>query len=431
MSSSPAPAGESAVVDDPIRVMIVDDSVFIRGILSNWLSEAADLKVVATHANGRRAVDDVLKSLPDVIILDLEMPEMDGLTALPLILEKKPNTVVLVASTLTRRGAEVSMKAMSLGAADYVPKPDAGRGISAAEEFRRDLTAKVRSLGQRVRRRGSLPRVTAHPAPAAAAPGAARPAAERPHAERAVPERPPVERPHAERTPAERPSAERPHAERPAAVSSLLARPKVNDKRRPYSMAPVGLLAVGSSTGGPQALTRLFTDIGPNIGSVPVVIVQHMPATFTAILAEHVGRAAGRPAAEGVDGEVLKPGHIYIAPGGKHMLIEKVGSDKVIRLNDGPPVNFCKPAVDPMFDAVSEIYGRNVLALVLTGMGSDGAKGAGRIADAGGSVIAQDEETSVVWGMPGATVQLGNASEVLSIGEIGRKVSRLLTGGRP
>ncbi|WP_210324116.1 protein-glutamate methylesterase/protein-glutamine glutaminase [Azorhizobium oxalatiphilum] len=403
--SSPAPAGEPAHVEDPIRVMIVDDSVFIRGILSNWLSESADLRVVATHANGRRAVDDVLKSQPDVIILDLEMPEMDGLTALPLILEKKPNTVVLVASTLTRRGAEVSMKAMSLGAADYVPKPDAGRGISAADEFRRDLTAKVRSLGQRVRRRGGLPRVTAAAAAAAHAAPAAAPASVRPVAERSA-------------------------VERAAPATSALLQKKVNDKRRPYSMAPVSILAVGSSTGGPQALTRLFTDIGPNIGSVPVVIVQHMPATFTAILAEHVGRAAGRPAAEGVDGEVLKPGHIYIAPGGKHMLLEKVGADKVIRLNDGPPVNFCKPAVDPMFDTVAELYGRNVLSVVLTGMGSDGAKGAGRIADAGGSVIAQDEETSVVWGMPGATVQLGNASEVLSIGEIGRKVSRLLTGGR-
>lgn len=410
--STSAPSADTGAVEDPIRVMIVDDSVFIRGILSNWLGESPDLRVVATHANGRRAVDDVQKSLPDVVILDLEMPEMDGLTALPLILEKKPNTVVLVASTLTRRGAEVSLKAMSLGAADYVPKPDAGRGISAADEFRRDLTAKVRSLGQRVRRRGSLPRVMA----AAAASAAAAPAATPATAGAAAP------------APA-RPAAPAAGAA-PAAPVSAFAKPKVNDKRRPYSMSPVTVLAVGSSTGGPQALTRLFTDIGPSIANVPVVIVQHMPATFTAILAEHVGRAAGRPAAEGVDGEVVKPGHIYIAPGGKHMVLEKSGNDKVIRLHDGPPVNFCKPAVDPMFDTVSEIYGRNALAVVLTGMGSDGAKGAGRIADAGGSVIAQDEETSVVWGMPGATVQMGNASEVLSIADIGRKVSRLLTGGR-
>ncbi len=427
MTLTPAATGDPGLADDPIRVMIVDDSVFIRGILSNWLSESSDFKVVATHANGRRAVDDVMKSLPDVIILDLEMPEMDGLTALPLILEKKPNTIVLVASTLTRRGAEVSLKALNLGAADYVPKPDAGRGISAADDFRRDLTAKVRSLGVRVRRKGALPRVFA------ASPGTAAPHPAAPHPV-ATPQpqgaggSATIVRPSA--TPAAPvASAHSAHAAA-AAPASVFAKPKPTDKRRPFSMAPVSILAIGSSTGGPQALTRLFTDIGPSLSGVPVVIAQHMPATFTAILAEHVGRAAGRPAAEGQDGEVLKAGHIYIAPGGKHMLVEKSGNDKIIRLSDGPAVNYCKPAVDPLFDTLAELYGRGVLSVVLTGMGSDGAKGAGRIADAGGSVIAQDEETSVVWGMPGATVQLGNASEVLSITEIGRKVARLLTGGR-
>ncbi len=414
MTLTPAATGDPGLADDPIRVMIVDDSVFIRGILSNWLSESPDFKVVATHANGRRAVDDVMKSMPDVIILDLEMPEMDGLTALPLILEKKPNTIVLVASTLTRRGAEVSLKALNLGAADYVPKPDAGRGISAADDFRRDLTAKVRSLGVRVRRKGALPRVFAASATQVSAPPA-------PGATSGAT----IVRPSAP------PAAAAPHvASAPAAPVSAFTKPKPTEKRRPFSMAPVSILAIGSSTGGPQALTRLFTDIGPSLSGVPVVIAQHMPATFTAILAEHVGRAAGRPAAEGQDGEVIKAGHIYIAPGGKHMLVEKSGNDKIIRLSDGPAVNYCKPAVDPLFDTLAEIYGRGVLSVVLTGMGSDGAKGAGRIADAGGSVIAQDEETSVVWGMPGATVQLGNASEVLSITEIGRKVARLLTGGR-
>lgn len=424
MTLTPAATGDPGLVDDPIRVMIVDDSVFIRGILSNWLSESPDFKVVATHANGRRAVDDVMKSLPDVIILDLEMPEMDGLTALPLILEKKPNTIVLVASTLTRRGAEVSLKALNLGAADYVPKPDAGRGISAADDFRRDLTAKVRSLGLRVRRKGALPRVFAASAtPTSATPTSATPASA-PSATGATAGAT-IVRPSA----ASAATASHAAAASPAPVSAFV-KPKPTDKRRPFSMAPVSILAIGSSTGGPQALTRLFTDIGPSLSGVPVVIAQHMPATFTAILAEHVGRAAGRPAAEGQDGEVLKAGHIYIAPGGKHMLVEKSGNDKIIRLSDGPAVNYCKPAVDPLFDTLAELYGRGVLSVVLTGMGSDGAKGAGRIADAGGSVIAQDEETSVVWGMPGATVQLGNASEVLSITEIGRKVVRLLTGGR-
>jgi two-component system chemotaxis response regulator CheB len=202
------------------------------------------------------------------------------------------------------------------------------------------------------------------------------------------------------------------------------------EKMRPYSMAPISVLAVGSSTGGPQALTRVFTEIGPYLGSIPVVIAQHMPVTFTAILAEHVARASGRPAAEGVEGEVIQPGRIYVAAGGKHMLVEKSNGQNVIRVSDAPPVNFCKPAVDPLFGAVAQTYGRGTLALVLTGMGSDGAKGAGLILDAGGSVIAQDEETSVVWGMPGATVALGNVCDVLPIDGISRKVVRLLTGGR-
>ncbi|OYX83862.1 MAG: hypothetical protein B7Y75_05005, partial [Azorhizobium sp. 35-67-5] len=269
MTLTPAATGDPGLADDPIRVMIVDDSVFIRGILSNWLSESSDFKVVATHANGRRAVDDVLKSLPDVIILDLEMPEMDGLTALPLILEKKPNTIVLVASTLTRRGAEVSLKALNLGAADYVPKPDAGRGISAADDFRRDLTAKVRSLGVRVRRKGALPRVFA------ASPGTAAPhpvATPQPHGAGGNAT---IVRPSA--TSAAPAASAHPATAATAAPASAFVKPKPTDKRRPFSMAPVSILAIGSSTGGPQALTRLFTDIGPSLSGVPVVIAQHMP----------------------------------------------------------------------------------------------------------------------------------------------------------
>lgn len=381
-----ASSSGSAVAGHAVRVMVVDDSVFVRGILSRWLADDPLFEVVATHANGRRAIEDLERAQPDVVILDLEMPEMDGLTALPLILKQRPSTMVVVASTLTRRGAEVSLKALTLGAADYLPKPDAGRGIAATDEFKRELVAKVRSLGQKaLRRTGRMPLVT-------------------------------------ETRPASSSTARAPT---PAAPS----RGAMPDRLRPYSMSPVTILAVGSSTGGPQALTRLFTAIGPHLERLPVVITQHMPATFTAILAEHVSRAAGRPAAEGVDGEPLRPGHIYVAPGGRHMLIDGAGGNAVIRLSDGPPVNFCKPAVDPMFGAVANAYRRNVLAVVLTGMGSDGAKGAGLVLDAGGSVIVQDEESSVVWGMPGATAALGNTCEVLSLDALGRKVIRLIEGG--
>jgi len=400
MSTLVQPQGAAPPLE-PIRVMVVDDSVFVRGIVSNWLGENPEFLVVATHANGRRATDDIERTQPDVVILDLEMPEMDGLTALPLILARRPNTMVVVASTLTRRGAEVSLKALTLGAADYLPKPDAGRGIAAADEFKRDLISKVRSLGQKAHRRVGKGR----PAPTPAATTVAAPA---------------VIRASAAAAPAT-------HA---APAGAAAAKARGPEKMRPYSMAPISVLAVGSSTGGPQALTRVFTEIGPYLGSIPVVIAQHMPVTFTAILAEHVSRAAGRPAAEGQDGEAIQPGRIYVAAGGKHMLVEKSNGQNVIRVSDAPPVNFCKPAVDPLFGAVAQTYGRGTLALVLTGMGSDGAKGAGLILDAGGSVIAQDEETSVVWGMPGATVALGNVCDILPIDGISRKVVRLLTGGR-
>ncbi len=385
----------------PIKVMIVDDSVFMRGVLSNWFGETDDFQVVATHPNGRRAADDVQRAQPDVVILDLEMPDMDGLTALPLILERKPGTAVLVASSLTRRGAEVSLRALTLGAADYIPKPDATRGFSSAEDFRVELLAKARGLGQRARRTAarqpSAPSTAAVVAPANA--------------------------------PTNAPASAAATAAAPAAAPAS-GTPKVPQKLRGYSMMPVGVLAIGSSTGGPQALTRLFTDLGSAIATVPVLVVQHMPPTFTAIMAEHIARAAGRPCAEAKDGETIRPGRIYVAPGGIHMDVVRDAGGTRIRLFDGPAVNFCKPAVDPMFQSVASVYGAATLALVLTGMGSDGAKGALRVAEAGGSVIAQDEESSVVWGMPGATAQIGACSGIVPIGEMGRKVARLIVGGR-
>lgn len=394
MSAIARAPSSSGAVTDPIRVMVVDDSVVIRGLVGRWLDEEPSLAVVASHRNGRLAVDDVLRSNPDVVILDIEMPDMDGLTALPLLIEKKKNLVVVVASTLTRRNAEISLKALSLGAADYVPKPESNSGVTTSAEFRRELIEKVINLGQRARKRGL--------------PGSA-PAGGRPMARSLT---------SALGNSSPAPSALR--ASRPASFTI-----------RPYSSVRPRILAIGSSTGGPQALNTLFGEIGSSIGMVPVVITQHMPPTFTAILAEHITKAAGRPASEGRDGEVIQPGHIYVAPGGKHMLLLKNGNDVTVKLSDAPPVNFCKPAVDPLFKSVAEIYGTATLAVVLTGMGSDGAEGVRKIGEIGGSAIAQDEETSVVWGMPGAAAHTGMCSDVLPLNEIGRKVSKILLGGRP
>ncbi|MFD1695726.1 protein-glutamate methylesterase/protein-glutamine glutaminase [Roseibium aestuarii] len=380
---------------DPIKVMVVDDAVVIRGLLSRWLDADESLQVVSSHRNGKLAVDDIEKSNPDVVVLDIEMPEMDGMTALPLMLAKKRDLVVIMASTLTRRNAEISLKALSLGAADYVPKPESNSEVTTSVDFRRELIEKVKALGQRARRmRGPARSMRAET-------NAGRVSSQAPVGRLAAA---PL------RTPAIAPAAGK------------------TFKLRPYSSVRPRILAIGSSTGGPQALQKVMKDIGSSLHEVPVVITQHMPPTFTAILAEHVGKAALRPSKEGADGDVLRPGEIYVAPGGKHMILEKDGGAVKIRLTDGAPVNFCKPAVDPLFDSVAKIYGSATLGLILTGMGHDGADGVKTIAAGGGSIITQDEASSVVWGMPGAAANTGMCSDVLPLDEIGPKIVRVLKG---
>jgi two-component system chemotaxis response regulator CheB len=199
---------------------------------------------------------------------------------------------------------------------------------------------------------------------------------------------------------------------------------------RPFGLTAPRVLLIGSSTGGPQALLALVAEIGPVIDRVPVLITQHMPPTFTTILAEHLARASGRPAHEGVDGETIVPGRIYLAPGGRHMRVARKGAGAAIALDDGPQINFCKPAVDPLFASAIDVWQSAVLAVVLTGMGSDGMRGGKAIVEAGGSVIAQDEATSVVWGMPGAAAQAGICAAVLPLDQIGPKVVRMFSGGR-
>jgi len=398
--SSAAVDRPGATVTDPVRVMVVDDSVVVRGLIGRWIDEDPALAVVASHRNGKLAVDDVARSNPDVVVLDVEMPEMDGITALPLLLKAKPGLVVVMASTLTRRNAEISLKCLSLGAADYVPKPESNSGVTTSADFRNEVIQKVKALGQRAQARAD--RYSNAPA---------RPAAPMPSSSASTA---------APSTPARSFAPSQPRIAQPSAPTQL----------RPYSSVTPRVLLIGSSTGGPQALTKLFAEIGPAIGNLPVLITQHMPATFTAILAEHITKASGRRAAEGTHGEPLMPGRIYVAPGGKHMVIGKQGAETVVLLNDQPPVNFCKPAVDPLFDSAVPLFGAAILACVLTGMGHDGAAGAKRIADGGGSVIAQDEESSVVWGMPGAVAQVGAAAEILPLDQIGGKIVRILGGRR-
>jgi len=372
----------------PIRVMVVDDSVVVRGLVARWLDEEPGVKVVASLRTGREAVDQFERIRPDVVLLDIEMPVLDGLSALPLLLEKDRDLVVIMASTLTRHNAEASFKAMSLGAADYIPKPESNHGITTSVEFRRDLVEKVRNLGGR-RRSRAAPR---HDIPA-------------------------VEpRPFRAEVPA------RAHAPAVPAAHPI--------KLRPFGHTAPRVLLIGSSTGGPQALNVVMAQMGSVIDRAAVLITQHMPPTFTTILAEHLGRACGRPAHEAVAGEPIVPGRVYVAPGGRHMLVDRVNHAPVIALDDGPQVNFCRPAVDPLFNSAAKMWGASCLAVVLTGMGADGAHGAADIVAAGGNVIAQDEATSVVWGMPGAAAHAGVCAAVLPLDQIAGKVSRMFAGER-
>jgi two-component system chemotaxis response regulator CheB len=368
--------------------MLVDDAVVVRGLFARWVESEPDLEVVATLRTGREAVDQLERVDPDVVVLDVDMPEMDGIAALPLLLEKKRDLVVIMASTLTRRNAEISLRALSLGAADYIPKPGSNREVSASTAFRRDLIEKIRQLGLRAKRLRS----TAEPA---------RPHHESRHAPSIVPPLPAEE-----------------------------AAPAHRVTLRPMPLTPPRVLLIGSSTGGPQALNALVSQIDSVLQRAPVLITQHMPPTFTAVLADHLARVAKRPVREAVDGEEVIAGVIYLAPGGKHMTVARRDNTVVIAIEDGPLVNFCKPAVDPLFASAAEVWGSKVLALVLTGMGSDGLAGAKSIVAAGGHVMAQDEASSVVWGMPGQVTNAGLCSAVLPLPEIAGKLSRLFAGER-
>jgi two-component system, chemotaxis family, protein-glutamate methylesterase/glutaminase len=343
----------------PVRVMVCDDSAVIRGAVARMLEADPDVQVVARVANGQLALDELKRTPVDVLVLDIEMPVMDGMTALPLLLRADAGLKVIMASTLTTRGADIALRALKLGAADYVPKPSA---VTGDEVFRRELVEKVKGLG-RMRRRLAQP-----------------------------------------------------------------VREAAGLRLRPASIMPPRLLAIGSSTGGPQALFALVQGLGKGL-NVPVVMTQHMPATFTPILAEHIGKLGGMPCAEAKDGEGLSAGRIYLAPGDHHLLIDAAGGLRA-RVTSDPPENFCRPSVDPMLRSAAAACDGRVLVAMLTGMGSDGLAGTRRVIDAGGTAVAQDEATSVVWGMPGAVAQAGLCHAVLPLPRIAPKLLEMLRMAR-
>jgi len=355
----------------PIKVMVVDDSAVIRGLFVNLLDSDPDIEIVATASTGIMAVNLLAASSAkkidvDIITLDVQMPEMDGLTALPLLLERVPTAKIIMASTLTNDNAEETVKALSLGAADYLAKPERSER-EAMYAFSRDLIEKVKVLGA-IAREDRL-RKAAEKKPEAA-----------------------------------------------AVVKPELVKPKkpprqINLRKRSLVEKPKAI-AIGSSTGGPQALTQLFRQFKLNKFNVPIFLTQHMPPQFTAMLAKQISDVSDKQCAEGKEGEPVIPGRVYVAPGDTHMLVKKVGDNILINITRDPPENFCRPAVDPMLRSLVKVYGSKILVLILTGMGADGMLGCREVVAQGGAVIAQDEETSVVWGMPGAVAMDGLCVDV-------------------
>ena len=352
-----------------IRVLIVDDSAVIRRIVSHVLDEDPDVEVVGVAAHGQIALAKLPDLAPDVVVLDVEMPVMDGLETLKAIRASRPDLPVIMFSSLTEQGAETTLTALSLGASDYVAKPaNAGSLADTQVHVREQLVEKVKALGAAAGHRAT-----------------------------------------AELPPSDAPSSSR--------------------RTRGAAVSRIGIVAIGTSTGGPNALAEVLPAL-PGDLPVPVVIVQHMPPVFTAKLAKRLSAQSALDVFEGAEGNVLRAGTAWIAPGDRHMEVARVGADVCVHLHEGPKENSCRPAADVLFRSVAEVYGAHVLGVVLTGMGRDGLRGSEHITEAGGRLLAQDEASSVVWGMPGAVTQAGLADHVLPLGRIGHEIAERVMRSR-
>ena len=385
MEASPPSASDGSA---KIRVMLVDDSAVIRGLISRTLERDKSIQIVSSVSNGEMAVNAVRRADPDVVILDIEMPIMGGLDAIPLLLKEKPGVKILMCSTRSLRGADVTLKALELGAADCIAKPVSKSEVSSSTaSFNTELLRLVKGLGQSIAPRKEETKPSS------------------------VGSRPFL--------------ALRPEA---MATDRTPAQIKLQQNAMAYTGKP-DILAIGSSTGGPQALMTLVKKVS-NI-DIPIVITQHMPKTFTTVLARHISQYCDIPCFEGEENMPIEKGNVYVAPGGFHMVIKKrEDGGAYIHIDDGPPENFCKPAVDPMMRSLVTAYGRKVLAVILTGMGRDGCDSCRLLVEQGGRVVAQDQATSVVWGMPGAVAEAGLCTAVLPLNEIGSWVHNAVVGER-
>jgi two-component system chemotaxis response regulator CheB len=356
-----------------IRVLVVDDSVVIRRMVSDVLAREPDIEVAGAAADGRIALQKIEQVNPDILTLDVEMPVMDGLETLKQLRKTHRRLPVIMFSTMTERGASATIDALALGAVDYVTKPaNVGSAAAALEKIRAELIPKIRA---------HVPR---------AAGLAAHPFSMTPAQMEQVP-------------------------------FQLAASRRVTSR--------VEVVAIGTATGGPNALGDVVPLLPPNF-PVPVVIVQHMPPIFTKFLADRLSSKSQIPVMEAANHQELLPGHAYIAPGDFHMTVERGKDGARIRTQQEQPENSCRPAVDVLFRSVAEVYRGEALAVVMTGMGQDGLRGCGRIREAGGQILAQDEATSVVWGMPGYVANAGLADAVLPLGLIAGEIVRRVAVGR-
>jgi len=361
-----------------IRVLVVDDSIVVRRVVTEELEAQADMEVAGTASTGRIALEKMAQLNPDLVILDIEMPEMDGLTALDHLRNSHPKTPVIMFSSLTELGAAATLEALSRGASDFFAKPGGPGGLEASRQVIRDeLIPSIRTL---------CAKKSATPVVRSGGLDSKNPA-------------------------------------RPVPNHRGTSSPAQNH------YGPIEILAIGASTGGPNALAEIFTLLPPNL-PVPIVVVQHMPPMFTQMLAERLSKTSQIPTVEAQSGMELQPGKAWIAPGDYHMILVREGTRICTRIQQGAPENACRPAVDPLFRSVADIYRNRCLAMVLTGMGQDGLKGCEAIRAAGGQILVQDEATSVVWGMPGFVTRAGLADRVLPLPMLAGEIQRRIRGGR-
>ncbi len=373
----------TANLANAIRVLIVDDSAVARGALGRIIDAEHDMYVATTATNGSDALDALRQQTVDVVLLDIDMPVMDGLTALPLILARHPTVSVLVTSSLATIGGAVAKRALSLGAADYVHKPSS-RGVGGVDAAAAEIISKVRAVA-----------LHADVNAGGTGNGAKSSTSSRsPHVgQRGVPQ---------------------------AGATVAKSRPVGAGDFEPR------ILALAASTGGPNALATVISQLGGDF-PLPVVVTQHMPPIFTTMFAQRLGRQGQLACEEASDGVVLLPGHVYVAPGDHHLTVTTSGAGRVpvVSITRDPPEHHCRPAADPMFRSLARSFGSGVLAVVLTGMGEDGRLGCDAIVRSGGHVVVQDEATSVVWGMPGSVVNSGIACTVLPLQSIAAYVMSL------